>query len=192
MFIHETAIVNIKNNIGKDSKIWHFSHVMDGSTIGEKCTLGQNCFVGENVKIGNNVKIQNNVSIYDGVIIEDNVFIGPSVVFTNVNKPRSEYPTNKKYKSTYVREGSSIGANATIVCGNTLGKYCFVGSGTVVTKDIPNNALVVGNPSRIIGWVGESGERLSIKGDEGFDEVLDHKYSIIYEKNEIKSVEKIQ
>ena len=165
---------------------------MDGSTIGEKCTLGQNCFVGENVKIGNNVKIQNNVSIYDGVIIEDNVFIGPSVVFTNVNKPRSEYPTNKKYKSTYVREGASIGANATIVCGNTLGKYCFVGSGTVVTKDIPNNALVVGNPSRIIGWVGESGERLSIKGDEGFDKVLDHKYSIIYEKNEIKSVEKIQ
>jgi len=191
MFIHETSIVNIKSNIGEGTKIWHFSHIMDGSIIGKKCTLGQNCFVGENVKIGDNVKIQNNVSIYDGVIIENNVFVGPSVVFTNVIKPRSEFPTNKNYKATYVKEGSTIGANATIVCGITLGKYCFVGSGAVVTKDIPNNALVVGNPARIIGWVGESGDRLSINGDEGFDKVLNHKYHIIYDKNEIKSVEKV-
>ena len=162
MFIHETAIVNIKNNIGKDSKIWHFSHVMDGSTIGEKCTLGQNCFVGENVKIGNNVKIQNNVSIYEGVELEDYVFCGPSMVFTNIKIPRSEFPQrgSNYYLKTLVKKSASIGANATIICGVTIGEYALIGSGSVVTKDVPPYTLVVGNPARVICRVDKKGNRI--------------------------------
>tara|TARA_A100001234_G_scaffold216770_1_gene223180 strand:- start:953 stop:1537 length:585 start_codon:yes stop_codon:yes gene_type:complete len=191
MQIHETAIIDEGAKIGDGTKIWHFSHIMSTSKIGRNVSIGQNCFVGENVEIGDNVKIQNNVSLYDGAIIKNNVFIGPSAVFTNVIKPRSEYPTNKKYSSTFVDEGVSIGANATIVCGTALGEYCFIGSGSVVTKDIPNNALVVGNPAKIIGWVGESGERLEINGNKGIDKILNIDYEVIYSEKEIIKVKKI-
>jgi UDP-2-acetamido-3-amino-2,3-dideoxy-glucuronate N-acetyltransferase len=190
MKIHETAIVDEGALIGKGSKIWHFSHVMSSAKIGKNVTIGQNCFIGENVVIADNVKIQNNVSLYDGIIIEEDVFIGPSAVFTNVKKPRSEYPTNKIYDKTLIRKGATVGANSTVVCGVTLNEYCFLGSGTVVTKDIPNNSLVVGNPSRIIGWVGESGNRLEIINDMAYDKKLGIKYKIYYENDEIKSIKK--
>ena len=191
MQIHETAVIDNGAKIGEGTKIWHFSHVMAGSKIGKNVSIGQNCFIGENVEIGNNVKIQNNVSLYDGVIIKDNVFIGPSAVFTNVIKPRSEYPTNKKYSGTLINNGVSIGANATIICGTVLGEYCFVGSGAVVTKDIPSNALVVGNPSKIIGWVGESGEKLEINGNKGLDKILNIEYEVFITENKIVNVKKI-
>tara|TARA_Y100000748_G_C15270002_1_gene400255 strand:+ start:80 stop:655 length:576 start_codon:yes stop_codon:yes gene_type:complete len=191
MKIHETAIVDKGAQIGDGTKIWHFSHVMPSAKIGENVTIGQNCFIGENVTIADNVKIQNNVSLYDGIIVEENVFIGPSAVFTNDKKPRSEYPSNKKYDKTFIKRGATIGANSTVVCGVTLNEYCFLGSGTVVTKDIPNNALVVGNPAKIIGWVGESGERLEIIDDFAHDKNLNIKYEISFVNNEIKSLKKI-
>jgi|TARA_B100000902_G_scaffold261260_1_gene247558 UDP-2-acetamido-3-amino-2,3-dideoxy-glucuronate N-acetyltransferase len=191
MKIHETAIVDNGAQVGKGSKIWHFSHIMSSAKIGENVTIGQNCFIGENVTIADNVKIQNNVSLYDGIVVEENVFIGPSAVFTNVKKPRSEYPTNKIYDKTLIRKGATIGANSTVVCGVTLNEYCFLGSGTVATKDIPNNALVVGNPAKIIGWVGESGDRLEIKENFAYDKFLDIKYEINFVDNEIKSIKKI-
>jgi UDP-2-acetamido-3-amino-2,3-dideoxy-glucuronate N-acetyltransferase len=164
---------------------------MSSAEIGEDVSIGQNCFIGENVKIGNNVKIQNNVSLYDGLVVHDNVFIGPSSVFTNVIKPRSEYPTNKKYSQTIIEEGVTIGANATIVCGTTLGEYAFIGSGSVVTKNIPNNALIVGNPGKIIGWVGETGERLEVKEKEAIDMILNVKYEIDIQNGSISSIKKI-
>ena len=191
MFIHETAIVDDLNSIGDDTKVWHYSHVMSSSVIGKNCSIGQNCFVGENVKIGDNVKVQNNVSLFDGVEVESNVFIGPSVVFTNVNKPRSEYPTNKIYDQTTVKEGASIGANSTIICGVVIGNYSFIGAGSIITKNVPNYALVVGNPGKIIGWVGESGERLIIDNEIGKDPILDHKFKLNYVNGEIESIEKI-
>ncbi len=174
-----------------EQKIWHFSHIMASSKIGSNVSIGQNCFVGENVEIGNNVKIQNNVSLYEGLIVKDSVFIGPSAVFTNVIKPRSEYPTNKKYSNTLVNEGVSIGANATIVCGTVLGEYCFIGAGSVVTRDVPNNALVVGNPAKIIGWVGESGEKLEINGNKGIDKILNIEYEVFVSEDKIIEVKKI-
>lgn len=162
-YVHPTAVIDQPCRIGKGSKIWHFSHVMENSEIGENCNLGQNVFIANNVEIGNNVKIQNNVSVYEGVILEDHVFCGPSMVFTNVKDPRSEFPQvgSEHYLKTLVRKSASIGANATIVCGNNIGKYAFIGAGAVVTKDIPDYAVVTGVPGRIVGWICECGkERL--------------------------------
>jgi len=164
-FIHETAIVDDGAQIGKGSKIWHFSHVMNTAIIGEKCVIGQNVFVGNKVKLGNQVKIQNNVSLYEGVECEDDVFIGPSVVFTNVINPRAAVERKHEFKSTIVKEGATVGANATIVCGIELGKYCFIGAGAVVVKNVPDYALVVGNPAKQIGWVSKHGHKLSFNND---------------------------
>lgn len=159
-FAHETAVVDKGAKIGKGTKIWHFSHIMPNAIIGERCNIGQNVVVSPSVILGENVKVQNNVSIYTGVICEDDVFLGPSMVFTNVINPRSAVIRKDEYKSTLVKKGASIGANATIVCGNTIGSYAMVGAGAVVTKEVPPYALVVGNPSKQIGWVSEYGHRL--------------------------------
>lgn len=165
-FAHESAYVDPGAKIGKGTKIWHFSHVMAGAEVGENCSLGQNVFVAKNVKIGNNVKIQNNVSVYEGVILEDFVFCGPSCVFTNVKTPRSAFPRNRSedYIPTVVKRGATIGANATIVCGVTIGEWAFVAAGAVVTKDVPPYALVAGVPARIIGWACRCGLRLRFEG----------------------------
>jgi len=160
-FSHETAVIDEGCTIGKDTKIWHFSHIMPNSVIGNRCNIGQNVVISPNVILGNNIKVQNNVSIYTGVICEDDVFLGPSMVFTNVINPRSAIIRKDEYKVTIVKKGASIGANATIVCGNTIGEYAFVGAGAVVTKDVLPFALVVGNPSKQIGWVSEYGHRLN-------------------------------
>ena len=162
IFIHKSSYIDDNVRIGDGTKIWHFCHLQSGSIIGKNCVLGQNVNIGNNVKIGNRVKIQNNVSIYEGVELEDNVFCGPSMVFTNVINPRSKYPKSgkNKYRKTLIKEGTSIGANATIICGNTIGKNAFIGSGAVVTKDVPNYALVVGNPARFLAWICECGTRL--------------------------------
>ena len=157
---HETAIIDDKCKIGEGTKIWHFSHVMSNCSIGKKCNIGQNVVVSPQVVLGNNVKIQNNVSIYTGVICEDDVFLGPSMVFTNVINPRSAINRRDEYAKTVVKKGASIGANATIVCGNDIGEYAFIGAGAVVTKGVPAFALMVGNPARQLGWVGEYGHRL--------------------------------
>ena len=159
-FAHETAVIDENCSIGNDTKIWHFSHIMSNCTIGEGCNLGQNVVVSPQVILGKNVKVQNNVSIYTGVICEADVFLGPSMVFTNVINPRSAIIRKKEYLRTIVKKGASIGANATIVCGNNIGEYAFVGAGAVVTKEIKPHALVVGNPSQQIGWVSEYGHRL--------------------------------
>jgi UDP-2-acetamido-3-amino-2,3-dideoxy-glucuronate N-acetyltransferase len=161
-FIHPLAVVDDNVEIGEGTKIWHFSHVQSGSRIGKKCVLGQNVNVGNNVTIGNFVKIQNNVSVYEGVTLEDYVFCGPSMVFTNIVDPRSKYPQvgAEYYILTLVKEGASLGANSTIVCGHTIGRFAFVGAGAVVTKDVPDFALVVGNPARIVGWMSEAGKKL--------------------------------
>ncbi len=159
-FAHEKAVVDDGCIIGDDTKIWHFSHIMPNCVIGAGCNIGQNVVVSPDVILGNNVKIQNNVSIYTGVICEDDVFLGPSMVFTNVINPRSAVNRKDQYLKTIVKKGASIGANATIVCGNNIGEYSFIGAGAVVTKEIPNFALVVGNPSKQIGWVSEYGHRL--------------------------------
>lgn len=159
-FLHESSFVDEPTQIGNHTKIWHFSHIMKNVKIGENCIIGQNVFIASDVSVGNYVKIQNNVSIYTGVICEDKVFIGPSVVFTNVINPRSFIERKNEYMQTYLKKGSTIGANATLICGITIGKYAMIGAGTVVTKDIPDYALVVGNPARQIGWVSENGIRL--------------------------------
>jgi UDP-2-acetamido-3-amino-2,3-dideoxy-glucuronate N-acetyltransferase len=160
-FVHESSYVDEPCQIGKGTKIWHFSHVMKNSIIGENCNIGQNVVVSPDVQLGNNVKIQNNVSIYTGVVCEDDVFLGPSMVFTNVINPRSSVIRKEEYMKTIVKKGASIGANATIVCGNNIGKYAFIGAGAVVIKEVPDYALIVGNPSRNIGWMSEFGERLN-------------------------------
>ncbi|MFH1045733.1 MAG: acyltransferase [Candidatus Omnitrophota bacterium] len=164
-FAHPTAIIDQGVNIGKGTKIWHFSHITKGATLGENCKLGQNVYVGPGVTIGRNVKIQNNVSVYPGVTLEDNVFCGPSMVFTNIFNPRSDIVRNDErfYKKTHVKEGASIGANATIVCGNMIGTSAFIGAGAVVTRDIPDFALAYGNPARICGWICRCGEKLKFK-----------------------------
>ena len=159
-FSHETAIIDQGCVIGKNTKIWHFSHLMTDSVVGENCNIGQNVVISPNVILGRNVKVQNNVSIYTGVVCEDDVFLGPSMVFTNVINPRSAVNRRNDYMSTIVKKGASIGANATIVCGNDIGKFSFIGAGAVVTKEVQDYSLVVGNPSKQIGWVSEFGHRL--------------------------------
>jgi UDP-2-acetamido-3-amino-2,3-dideoxy-glucuronate N-acetyltransferase len=158
---HETAVIDVGCQIGEGTRIWHFSHIMSGSTIGKHCNIGQNVVISPEVVLGDNVKVQNNVSIYTGVTCDDDVFLGPSCVFTNVINPRSAVSRKDQYRKTHVGKGATIGANATIVCGHQIGAYAMIGAGAVVTKDIPPYALVVGNPSRQIGWVSEYGHRLS-------------------------------
>jgi len=159
-FAHETAVIDVGSEIGKGTKIWHFTHIMSNSKIGENCNFGQNVVVSPGVVLGRNVKVQNNVSIYTGVICEDDVFLGPSMVFTNVINPRSAVNRKAEYAKTIVGRGASIGANATIVCGNNIGEFAFIGAGAVVTKEVPAYALVVGNPAKHIGWMSEFGQRL--------------------------------
>ena len=166
-FVHQSSYIDEDVKIGAGTKIWHFCHVMTGSQIGQNCNIGQNVVISPGVSIGNNVKIQNNVSLYTGVMIEDDVFLGPSMVFTNVINPRSHVSRKDEYKPTIVKKGASIGANATIVCGNTLGRYSFVGAGSVVTKNVPDYAMVYGNPGRIRGWMCQCGIELvfSVSGN---------------------------
>ncbi len=159
-FAHETAVIDEPNDIGEGSKIWHFSHIMQDCKIGENCNLGQNIVISPGVIIGNNVKIQNNVSVYTGVICEDGVFLGPSMVFTNVINPRSSVKRREEFKRTIIKKGASIGANSTIICGNTIGDYALIGAGSVVTRDVLPYSLVVGNPAKQIGWISEYGNKL--------------------------------
>ena len=159
-FVHPTSIVDDNCEIGEGTRIWHFSHIMSGAIIGNNCNLGQNVVVSPNVRLGNNVKVQNNVSIYEGVTCEDDVFLGPGVVLTNVINPRSAISRKAEFKTTLIKKGASIGANATIVCGNTIGEYAFIGAATVVTKDVPPYALIIGNPGRQTGWMSEFGQKL--------------------------------
>jgi UDP-2-acetamido-3-amino-2,3-dideoxy-glucuronate N-acetyltransferase len=165
VFIHPTAVVDEGAYIGKGSKIWHFSHIMPDTIIGENCNIGQNVFIASQVVLGQNVKIQNNVSVYTGVICEDDVFLGPSMVFTNVVNPRSHVGRKDEYKKTIVRKGASIGANATIICGNEIGRYALIGAGAVITKDVKPFALMIGNPGGQAGWVSENGHRLDFNGN---------------------------
>lgn len=160
-FAHETVVIDEGSKIGKDSKIWHFSHIMSGCIIGERCNIGQNVVVSPEVILGNNVKVQNNVSIYTGVTCEDDVFLGPSCVFTNIKNPRSAIQRKDHYLKTHIGKGATIGANATIVCGNNIGKYAFIGAGAVITKEIPPYSLWIGNPAKQIGWISEAGHRLA-------------------------------
>ena len=164
-FAHPTAVIDEGCIIGNGTKIWHFSHIMPGCEIGENCNIGQNVVISPKVKLGKNVRVQNNVSIYEGVICEDDVFLGPSMVFTNVINPRSAVSRKHEYLPTLVRKGASIGANATIVCGNEIGEYAFIGAGAVVTKPVPAYALIIGNPGRQTGWMSEYGHKLVFDGN---------------------------
>ena len=186
-FSHETAIVDKSCLVGDGTRIWHFSHVMPGAQIGNNCNIGQNVVLSPDVKIGNNVKIQNNVSVYSGVVLEDDVFCGPSMVFTNVINPRSHISRKNEFQNTLVKKGATIGANSTIVCGNTIGKYAFIGAGAVVTKDVPNHALVLGNPARISGWVCECCNRLYFHNDVATCSSCNKQYKMIDE--EVKCLE---
>lgn len=186
-FAHETAIVDDGCEIGKGTKIWHFSHVMPNCVIGESCNVGQNVVISPNVILGKNVKIQNNVSIYTGVTCDDDVFLGPSMVFTNVINPRSAVNRRGEYLKTHVGKGASIGANATIVCGHDIGEYAFIGAGAVVTKNIPAYSLWVGNPAKQVGWVSEYGHRLRFD-NEGIAFCPETKEKYILEKNNVKKV----
>lgn len=180
-YVHPSSYVDDNVEIGEGTKIWHFSHIQSGSKIGKNCVFGQNVNVGNNVTVGNFCKVQNNVSIYEGVELEDYVFCGPSMVFTNVINPRCMYPQrgSEFYLKTLVKTGASIGANSTIVCGNTIGKHAFIGAGAVVTKDVPDYALIVGNPARVIGWVSEAGTRLNFNSDGiAFCEKSNKKYKL--------------
>lgn len=184
-FSHESAVIDEGCEIGAGTKIWHFSHIMPNCIIGEECNIGQNVVVSPEVRLGKNVKVQNNVSIYTGVICEDDVFLGPSMVFTNVINPRSAVKRRDEYKRTLVKKGASIGANATIVCGNDIGAYAFIGAGAVVTKYVPAYALLVGNPAKQIGWVSEYGNRLRFdEHNEATCEESGEQY--ILENNEVR------
>lgn len=180
-FVHESSYIDEPCEIGEGTKIWHFSHIMKNSEIGEKCNIGQNVVISPNVVLGNNVKIQNNVSVYTGVKCEDDVFLGPSCVFTNVINPRSFIERKEEYKETIIKKGVSIGANATIVCGYNIGKYAFIGAGAVVTKNIPDYALVVGNPARIIGYVCKCGNRLEENKDNYKCSICNKEYEMTNE-----------
>lgn len=182
VFIHESSYVDLPCKIGAGTKIWHFSHIMKNCIIGENCNIGQNVMIASDVILGSNVRIQNNVSVYTGVICEDNVFLGPSCVFTNIINPRSEIIRKDEYKKTIVHEGASVGANATIVCGNRIGKYALIGAGTVVTRDVPNYALVTGVPARLRGWVCQCGEKLEFKEAEATCNACGKKYVKLQEE----------
>ncbi len=186
-FAHETAVIDEGCTIGKGTKIWHFSHIMPNCSIGENCNIGQNVVVSPQVTLGNNVKVQNNVSIYTGVICEDDVFLGPSMVFTNVTNPRSGVNRRGQYETTHVRKGASIGANATVVCGNEIGEYAFIGAGAVITKPVKPYALVVGNPARQIGWMSAFGHRL-VFDNQGIAECPESKEKYILENNSVKKL----
>ncbi|HAA12570.1 MAG TPA: N-acetyltransferase [Cytophagales bacterium] len=164
-FVHESSYVDEGCTIGAGTKIWHFSHIMPNCVLGERCNIGQNVVISPEVVLGNNVKIQNNVSIYTGVVCEDDVFLGPSMVFTNVTNPRSAVNRRGQYEKTTVKQGASIGANATVVCGHDIGRFAFIGAGAVVTKNVPDYALVVGNPAKQLGWMSEFGHRLEFNDD---------------------------
>jgi UDP-2-acetamido-3-amino-2,3-dideoxy-glucuronate N-acetyltransferase len=186
-FAHPTAVIDDNCIIGEGTKIWHFSHIMTGAIIGNNCNLGQNVVVSPKVILGNNVRVQNNVSIYEGVICEDDVFLGPSMVLTNVINPRSAVSRKNEYKTTLIQKGASIGANATIVCGNTIGTFAFIGAGAVVTKEVPAYALIVGNPGRQTGWMSEFGHKL--KFDENNKAVCEEsKQEYILENNTVKRI----
>lgn len=181
---HETAVIDEGCEIGNGTRIWHFSHIMPNCTIGENCNIGQNVVVSPDVVLGNNVKVQNNVSIYTGVNCEDDVFLGPSMVFTNVINPRSAVNRKSEYLKTTVKKGASIGANATIVCGNDIGEFAFIGAGAVVVKEIPPYALVVGNPSKQIGWISEYGHRLQFN-EEGIAVCSESEETYKLENNQV-------
>ena len=185
-FVHETAVIDDGCIIGKNTKIWHFSHIMTGCEIGEGCNIGQNVVVSKDVILGTNVKVQNNVSIYSGVICENDVFLGPSMVFTNIINPRSAIIRRGLYEKTIVSKGASIGANATIICGNNIGKYALIGAGSVVTKDVKPYALLVGNPARQIGWVSEYGHRLNFENNKAQCKESNQWYELI--NNEVKRI----
>ena len=187
-YAHPTAVIDDGCLIGDETKIWHFSHIMAGCKIGNRCNIGQNVVVSPEVILGDNVKVQNNVSIYTGVICEDDVFLGPSMVFTNILNPRSAIVRHDKYIKTVVKKGASIGANATIICGNTLGMYSLIGAGAVVTKDVPDYALVVGNPSKQIGWVSEYGHRLKFDAN-GLATCLESRQKYQIDNNKVKRIE---
>jgi len=182
-----TAVVDEGSKIGNGTKIWHFTHIMSGAELGENCNIGQNCVVSPDVKLGRNVKVQNNVSIYTGVICEDDVFLGPSMVFTNINNPRSAIIRKGQYLKTLVKRGATIGANATIVCGHTIGEYAFIGAGAVVTKDVTPYALMVGNPARQTGWMSEYGHRLKFDAN-GFAVCPESKQEYKLEGKKVKRI----
>lgn len=186
-FVHESAIVDEGCKIGDGTKIWHFSHIMTNCIIGEKCNIGQNVVISPEVVLGNNVKVQNNISIYTGVTCGNDVFLGPSMVFTNVINPRSAINRKDQYAKTHVGNGASIGANATIVCGHDIGEFAFIGAGAVVTRNVPDFALVVGNPAKQIGWVGEYGHRLNFDSD-GYAICIESKEKYKLENNIVKKI----
>jgi UDP-2-acetamido-3-amino-2,3-dideoxy-glucuronate N-acetyltransferase len=186
-YAHESALVDEGCKIGNGTKIWHFSHIMSDCTIGDKCNIGQNVVVSPGVILGNNVKVQNNVSIYTGVSCDDDVFLGPSMVFTNVINPRSAINRRDQYAKTHVGKGASIGANATIVCGHNIGEFAFIGAGAVVTKNVPAFALVVGNPAKQVGWVGEYGHRL-IFNDQGIAVCFESQQEYQLENNIVRKI----
>ena len=185
--MHPTAVIDDGCIIGEGVKIWHFSHIMPNCVIGDKCNIGQNVVVSPNVILGENVKVQNNVSIYSGVICEDDVFLGPSMVFTNIINPRSAVIRRDQYVKTLVKKGASIGANATIVCGNPIGKFALIGAGAVVTKEVPDYALLVGNPAKQIGWVSEYGHRLKFD-EKGIAECDESKQQYLLENNVVSRI----
>ena len=187
-FSHETALIDPGCSIGNGTKIWHFSHIMPNAILGENCNIGQNVVISPGVVLGDNVKVQNNVSIYTGVICEDDVFLGPSMVFTNVSNPRSAVVRRGQYEETIVKQGASIGANATIVCGNNIGEYAFIGAGAVVTKAVKPYALVVGNPSKQIGWMSEYGHRLKFDA-QGFATCPESKETYHLVQDQVSKIE---
>ena len=187
-FVHDSSFVDDNVSIGENTKVWHFSHILSGTTIGSNCSFGQNCVVGPKVTIGNGVKVQNNISIYEGVEVEDDVFLGPSMVFTNVINPRSFIVRKEEFKKTLLKKGCSIGANATVVCGNTIGEYALVGAGSVINRDVKAYALMVGVPAKQIGWVSKAGNRLEFDSNGiAVDSFDNSRYELC--DNEIKVIE---
>lgn len=186
-FAHETAVIDEGCEIGEGTRIWHFSHIMPGAKLGSNCNIGQNVVISPDVVLGNNVKVQNNVSIYTGVVCEDDVFLGPSCVFTNVTNPRSAINRREQYSKTHVGRGASIGANATIVCGHDIGNFAFIGAGAVVTKTVPDYALVVGNPANQLGWMSEFGQRLKFD-EQGIAICPESGEKYLFESGEVKKI----